>query len=91
MQRADRVCPHCKVPLAYPYWYRVLLVAVYLCTAGYVMYAGIKGGGPDANGWLLLGLPFAFLAGIAAQALILRIFPPKLAAHAEGSIWLKLT
>jgi hypothetical protein len=55
------------------------------------MYAGCKGGGPDANGWLLAGLPFAFVAGIAAQAFVLRVFPPKLAPHAEGSTWLKLT
>ena len=49
------------------------------------MYAGCKGGGPEANGWLLAGLPFAFVAGIAAQAFVLRMFPPKLAPHAEGS------
>lgn len=91
LQRAGRACPHCKVPLGYPYWYRLLLAAVGLCTAGYVMYAGCKGGGPDANGWLLVGLPFAFVAGIAAQVFVLRVFPPKLAPHAEGSAWLKLT
>jgi hypothetical protein len=55
------------------------------------MYAGIKGGGPDAHGWLLVDLPFAFVAGIAAQAFILRVFPPRLAPHAEGRTWLKLT
>jgi hypothetical protein len=54
------------------------------------MYAGIKGGGPDANGWLLVGLPFAFIAGIAAQSIVIRVFPPKLEAYAEGSTWLKL-
>jgi hypothetical protein len=90
-QNVGRACPHCKVPLGYPYWYRVLLVAAYLCAGGYVMYAGCKGGGPDANGWLLAGLPFAFVAGVVAQVLVLRVIPPKLVPHAEGSTWLKLT
>jgi hypothetical protein len=88
-QGAGRSCPHCRVPLGHPYWYRVLLIFAYLGAAGYVMYAGCKG--PNANGWLLAGLPFACVAGIAVQALILRVFPPKLAPHAEGSTWLKLS
>lgn len=88
-QSTGKLCPKCKVPLGAPYWYRVLLVFAYLCAAGYVMYWGCRG--PDANGWLLAGLPFAFIAGIAAQVVILRMFPPKLAPHAEGSTWLKLS
>jgi hypothetical protein len=89
LRRAGSFCPHCKVPLGYPYWYRVLLIAASLGVAGYVMYAGCQG--PDANGWLLAGLPFAFVAGIAAQVFVIRVFPPKLQPHAEGSTWLKLT
>jgi hypothetical protein len=84
-----RACPHCKVPLGQPYWYRVLLVAAGLCVGSYVMYAGYTG--PDASGWLIVGLPFAFVAAIVTQAVILRLFPPKLAPHAEGSTWLKLS
>ena len=81
--------PHCKVPLGSPYWYRVLLVVIGLSAAGYVMYAGCRG--ENANGWLIAGLPFAFVAAIAAQEIVLRIFPPKLEPHAEGGTWLKLT
>ena len=89
LHRAGRACPHCKVPLGYPYWYRVLMVGVGLCAAGYVMYAGYRG--PDANGGLIAGLPFAFVASIAAQVFMQLVFPPKLAPHAEGSTWLKLS
>ena len=53
------------------------------------MYAGYKG--PDASGWLIAGLPFACVAGIAAQIFMQLVFPPKLAPHAEGSTWLKLS
>ncbi|HEV2699355.1 MAG TPA: hypothetical protein VGU90_15280 [Terriglobales bacterium] len=59
-----------------------------LSVAGYVMYAGYTG--PDASGWLIVGLPFAWVAAIVTQVVILRVFPPKLAPHAEGSTWLKL-
>jgi hypothetical protein len=52
------------------------------------MYKGYQNTGP---GWLLLGWPFAMAFGIFAQGVILRTFPPKLEAHAEGSTWLKLT
>lgn len=79
------------MPLGEPYWYRVLLLFVSLSAMGAVMYAGCRGGGPEANGWLLAGLPFAFVAGMTAQVFFFRVFPPKLAPHAEGSIWLKLT
>lgn len=34
------------------------------------MYAGCRG--PNANGWLLAGLPFAFVAGMAAQVFVLK-------------------
>jgi hypothetical protein len=67
----------------------VLLVVVGLSAAGYVMYWGCRG--ENANGWLIAGLPFAFVASIAAQVIVVRIFPPKLEPHAEGSTWLKLT
>jgi hypothetical protein len=84
---AGKDCPHCRVPLGHPYWYRVLLAAAALCVGGYVMYAGYTG--PDDSGWLV-GLPFAFVAAMITQVLIVRLFPPKLAPHAEGSTWLKL-
>jgi hypothetical protein len=89
LQRAARTCPSCKVPLGFTYWYRVLLVSVYLCAAVWVMYAGYRG--PDAAAWLLVGAPFAAVAGFAAQAFVLQVFPPSLQAHAEGHTWLKLT
>ena len=88
LQAAGKACPYCTVPLGYPYWYRLLLLAAYLSAAVYVMYAGLQG--ENANGWLLVGLPFAFVAGIVAQVLVLRVLPPKLEAHADGSTWLKL-
>jgi hypothetical protein len=53
------------------------------------MYKGYQGGG--GAGWLLIGWPFAFLAAIAVQVFIQRVFPPKLEPYAEGSTWLKLT
>jgi hypothetical protein len=77
--------------LGYPYWYRIFLLAVGLGAGVYVMYAGCKGGGPDANGWLIAGLPFALAAAIAAQVFVQLAFPPKLAPHAEGNTWLKLS
>lgn len=89
LNRSGRACPSCKVPIGYPFWYRALLAIAYLVAAGWVMYAGYQGENPQ--GWLLVGLPFAFIAGIVVQGLILRIFPPKLEAHAEGDTWLKLT
>lgn len=84
LDRAGRACPQCEVPLGYPYWYRVLLVTVYLCAAGYVMYAGYTG--PDASGWLIASLPFTFVAGIAAQIFIQRVFPPKLAPTRRAAL-----
>ena len=64
------------------------MVTVGLCAAGYVMYAGYKG--PDSSGWLIAGLPFAFVAAMATQVVVQVVFPPKLAPYAEGSTWLKL-
>jgi hypothetical protein len=90
LRRASRACPHCKVPLGYPYWYRVSLFAVYLCVGGYIIYAGCKDN-PEWFGWLFVGMPFAAVAGFMAQVFTLRVFPPKLAPHAEGNTWLKLT
>jgi hypothetical protein len=51
------------------------------------MYVGYQ---RAVTGWLLVGLPFAGVFGILTQGIILRIFPPKLEAYAEGSTWLKL-
>jgi hypothetical protein len=86
--RAARTCPHCKVPLGFSFYYRLVLAVVYLTAAGLTMYKGYESVGP---GWLLIGWPFAILLGMSAQVAILRAFPPKLEPHAEGNIWLKLT
>ena len=70
-----------------PFYYRATLYAAYLFVAGVTMYEGYQNIG---KGWLLLGLPFAALFGFFAQVAILRVFPPKLQAYAEGGTWLKL-
>ena len=82
---ANRCCPYCNVPLGIPFSYRLLLATGYLCAGAWVMYAGYT-----EPAWLPLGLPFAFIAGVITQSLILRIVPPKLQPHAQGNIWLKL-
>lgn len=86
--RAARACPNCKVPLGFPFYYRLILLLSHLCAAGYVMYRGYEAYG---QGWFLLGLPFAAIAGFYLQIVILRTFPPKLEAYAEGNTWLKLS
>jgi hypothetical protein len=91
LNRAGRTCPHCKVRLGYPYWYRALLFGVYQCAAVGLIYVRCKGTGPDWFGYFIVSLPFAAVAGFAAQVFMLRVFPPNLAPHAEGSTWLKLT
>ena len=65
----------------------MILYIAYLSVAGLTMYKGYQNTG---TGWLLLGLPFAAVFGFFAQIAILRAFPPKLEAHAEGNTWLKL-
>ncbi|HXZ33494.1 MAG TPA: hypothetical protein VEH30_14535 [Terriglobales bacterium] len=75
-------------PSVCPLNYRVILQITYLIVAAVTMYKGYKEVGP---GWLLLGLPFAVLFALLAVGVILRTFPPKLEAHAEGNTWLKLT
>ena len=67
--------------------YRMTLYVAYLGAAGIVMYLGCQEYG---QGWLLLGWPFAMIAGFAIQTGILRTFPPKLEAYAEGDTWIKL-
>jgi hypothetical protein len=86
--RSGKACPRCKVPIGYPFWYRVLLVAAGLLAQACVIYKGYQSYG---TGWLLVGWPFAFVAGFALQIFIQRVVPPKLEAHAEGNTWLKLT
>jgi hypothetical protein len=67
----------------------MILYAVYLFAAIWTVYEGYQSMGP---GWLLIGWPFAMVFGILAQGIVLRIFPPKLEAYAEGSnTWLKLS
>jgi hypothetical protein len=70
------------------FYYRAILYVAYWCAGGYVMYKGYQAYGP---GWLLMGLPFAFVAGVFVQGAILRAFPPQLEAYAEGNTWLKLS
>jgi len=71
-----------------PSYYRAILYIVYWCAGGWVMYKGYV---TQGSAWLLVGLPVAFVAGVFVQGLVLRAFPPKLEAHAEGSTWLKLS
>ncbi len=70
-----------------PFYYRAILYAAYLLVAGLTMYEGYQNIG---KGWLLLGLPFAVILGFFVQVAILRAFPPKLQAYADGGTWLKL-
>lgn len=70
-----------------PFYYRAILYAAYLLVAGLTMYEGYQNIG---KGWLLLGLPFAVILGFFVQVVILRAFPPKLQAYADGGTWLKL-
>ena len=86
--QAARTCPDCKIPLGFPFHYRLLLSTAYLVVAAWIMYLGYQSAGPA---WLLLGLPFAFVFGLSAQRLILRAIPPKLEPYAGGPTWLKLT
>ncbi len=65
----------------------MLAVAGWL-VMGYVMYKGYIANG---SGWLLAGLPIALIGALIVQGIIIRAFPPKLEAHAEGSTWLKLS
>jgi len=86
--RAGRGCPQCKIPLGFPFYYRLILAAGGLLAGGYVFVKGYLANGP---GWLLIGSPFALLASFLVQALILRMLPPRLEPHAEGNTWIKLT
>lgn len=52
------------------------------------MYRGYEVFGPN---WLWLGWPFAAVAGLFVMSVILRAFPPRLEAFADGSMWLKLS
>lgn len=76
------------MPLGFPTDYRVILfIASEGVLFGTVAF-GYMGQGP---GWLLIGWPFGLVAAFILQAFILRVFPPKLEPHAQGSVWLKLT
>jgi len=88
LRRTGRTCPHCKTPIGIPFYYRALLCVAGWCAMGWVMYKGYHAYGP---GWLLIGWLFGFVAAIFVQQAVLRAFPPKLEAHAEGSTWLKLS
>lgn len=85
--RAGKACPKCRLPLGMPSYYRAILAVAYLSVSGLTMYVGYQKIG---TGWLLLGVPFAVILGFLVQVIILRIFPPKLQAYAEGDTWLKL-
>lgn len=89
--KTAKACPHCKVQLGCPFYYRAILAVVAWSLMAYVMYWGYQQGGSDGAGWLLIGWPFALVIGLFGQAMVLRAFPPKLEPYAEGSTWLKLT
>ena len=82
-----QTCPRCKAPVGFLFYYRLILFIASLLVGGWTMYKGYQNLGP---GWLLPGLLVALLFATFAKQVILRFFPPKLEAHAEGSIWLKL-
>lgn len=87
--RAGRACPKCKVPLGYSFGYRVLLAVAGLCVGAWVMYLGYQS--EAETGWLIIGWPFALVAGIAVQVAIQQLIPPKLEPHAEGNTWIKIS
>ena len=86
--RSAGTCPRCKVPVGFPFYYRVILSVGYLSGAAYTMYRGYVGIGPS---WLLLGGPVAMIVGLMVHGSILRAFPPKLEAYSEGNTWVKLS
>ena len=88
LRRTAGTCPQCKTAIGIPFYYRAILFVASICAMGWVMYKGYQ---TQGAGWLLLGLPFAFAAGMLVQGALLRAFPPKLEAHAEGNTWLKLS
>ena len=81
-------CPRCKLQLGFPAYYRAIL---FIASEGVLLGTVAWGYMKQGPGWLLIGWPFGLAAAFAAQAFILRAFPPKLEPHAEGNIWLKLT
>lgn len=76
------------MPLGFPAYYRGVLFVAYEGVLFGTLAWGYMHFGP---GWLLLGLPFAWAAGVAVDGFILCVFPPTLVPHAEGNTWLKLT
>ena len=86
--RSAKTCPGCKAPLGMTFSYRMTLFGISMAVAGLVMYLGFRTYG---QGWLLLGPFVAVFAGVSVQAGIMRNFPPKLQAYAEGATWIKLS
>ena len=84
--RAERTCPTCKVPIGMPFYYRVILTVASLTVFGLILDRGYH----DGIGGFMVSLPFAALFGFFAKVAILRVFPPKLQAYADGNTWLTL-
>ena len=70
-----------------PMYYRVVLMCGYLLFGALAVYKGYKVVGLN---WLLIVFPFAVVVGVFIVRLVIQVFPPRLQAHAEGDIWLKL-
>jgi len=83
---AERTCPSCKVPIGLPFYYRFILTAASLTVFVLILCKGYY----DGIGGFMVSLPFAALFGFIAKVAILRMFPPRLQAYAEGSISLAL-
>lgn len=85
--RAERTCPSCKVPIGMPFYYRVILTTACLTVFVLILCKGYYSG----IGAFMVSLPFAGLFGFVAKVAILRVFPPKLEAYADGSVSLALS
>ena len=83
---AAKTCPSCKVPIGLPFYYRAIMVAASLTVFGFILYAGYR----EGIGGFVVSLPFAALFGFIAKVAVLRMFPPRLQAYADGNISLAL-
>lgn len=72
LRRAGQTCPHCKVPVGFPAYYRWILYTVYLFVAGLTMYKGYENVG---TGWLLLGWPLRWYLESLRRELSSELFP----------------
>jgi len=82
-----RCCPKCKVPVGFSLGYRVVLTSVGLVVVGKIVYTALL---TRSFVGVMLSMVLGLVVALAVQAVIFRKFPPKLQAHAEGQIWLRL-